>query len=49
MNTCHDNPEKLSTTKINKHTPSAYSLLKLCSFDKTKYNIPLYIIEVKIA
>ena len=22
MNTCHNNPEKLSTTKINKHTPS---------------------------
>ena len=22
MNICHNNPEKLSTTKINKHTPS---------------------------
>ena len=22
MNTCHNNPKKLSTTKINKHTPS---------------------------
>ena len=23
-NTCHNNPEKSSTTKINKHTPSGY-------------------------
>ena len=26
MNTCYNNPEKSSTTKINKHTPSGYSL-----------------------
>ena len=26
MNTCHSNLEKSSTTKINKHTPSGYSL-----------------------
>ena len=26
MNTCHNNPEKSSTTKIDKHTPSGYSL-----------------------
>ena len=24
MNTCHNNPEKTSTTKVNKHTPSGY-------------------------
>ena len=36
MNTCHHNPEKSSATKINKHTPSAYSLFTHCSFDKTK-------------
>ena len=36
MNTCHNNPEKSSTTKINKHTPSGYSLFTYCSFDKTK-------------
>ena len=36
MNTCHNNPEKSSTTKINKHTPSGYSLLTHCSFDATK-------------
>ena len=38
MSTCHNNPEKLSTTKINKHTPSGYSLFTQCSnkkFDKT--------------
>ena len=36
INTCHNNPEKSSTTKINQHTPSGYSLFKHCSFDKTK-------------
>ena len=38
INTCHNNPEKSSTTKINKHTPSGYSLLTNCSFDTTKKN-----------
>ena len=46
MNTCHNNPEKLSTTKINKRTPSGYSLFIHCSFDTTK--ISFIIIEVKI-
>ena len=36
MSTCHNNPKKLSTTKINKHTPSGYSLFTHCSFDATK-------------
>ena len=36
MNTCHNSPEKSSTTRINKHTPFGYSLLTQCSFDKTK-------------
>ena len=36
MNTCHNNPEKSSTTKINKHTPAGYSLYTYCSFDETK-------------
>ena len=26
LNTCHNNPAKSSTTKINKHTASRYSL-----------------------
>ena len=42
MNTCHNNPEKLSTTKINKHTPSGYSLFKHCSFDTTKNKLGYY-------
>ena len=29
-NTCLNNPEKSSTTKINKHTPSGYSLFTHC-------------------
>ena len=39
MNTCHNNPEKLSTTKMNKHAPSGYSLFTHCSFDATKNKI----------
>ena len=35
MNTCHNNPKKSSTTKINKHKPSGYSLFTHCSFDTT--------------
>ena len=47
MSTCYNNPEESSTTKINKHTPSGYSIFTHCSFDKSKKN--LIIIEVKIA
>ena len=36
INTSHNNPEKSSTTKINKYTPSDYSLFKHCSYDPTK-------------
>ena len=36
ISTCYDSPEKSSTTKINKHTPSGYSLFTHCSFDETK-------------
>ena len=36
MNTCHVNPKKSSTTKINKYTASGYSLFTNCSFDTTK-------------
>ena len=34
--TCHNNPEKSSTRKINKNKPSDYSLSTHCSFDLTK-------------
>ena len=42
VNTCHNNPEKSSTTKINKHTPSGYSLFTHCSFDTTKNKLDFY-------
>ena len=34
--TCQNNPNESSTTEINKHTPSGYSLFTHCSFDKSK-------------
>ena len=36
MSTCHNNPEKPSTTKINKHTRRGFSLFTHCSFDTIK-------------
>ena len=42
MNTCRDNPEKSSKSKINKHTPSGYSLFTHCSFDTTKNKLDYY-------
>ena len=42
MNTCHNNPKKSSTTKINKHTPSGYSLFTHWSFDTTKNKLDCY-------
>ena len=32
MGTSHNNPVKSSTAKMNKYTPSGYSLFKNCSF-----------------
>ena len=43
MNTCHNNPEKSSTNKINKHTLSGYSLFTHCSFDTIKNKLDYYI------
>ena len=42
MSTCHNNPEKSSTTKVNKHKPSDYTLFTDCSFDLTKSNLDCY-------
>ena len=42
ISTCYNNPEKSSTTEINKHTPSSYSLFTHCSFDKTKNKLDYY-------
>ena len=46
ISTCNNNPEELSTTEVNKHTPSGYSLFTHCSLIKQQIN--LIIIEVKI-
>ena len=40
MSTCHNNPEKSSTT--NEHTPSGYSFFTHCSFDATKNKLDCY-------
>ena len=42
INTCYNNPEESSTTKINKHTPSGYSIFTHCSFDKSKNKLNYY-------
>ena len=36
IDACRSNPEKSSTTKINKHTASRDSFFRHCSYDKTK-------------
>ena len=41
--TCHNNPTKSSTTKINKHTASGNSLFTICSFDATKNKLDFHI------
>ena len=47
INTCHNNPEKLSTTKIKKHIASGCSLFT--HFHLIQQKISLIIIEAKIA
>ena len=42
MSTCQNNPKESSTTEINKHTPSGYSLFTHCSFDKSKNKLDHY-------
>ena len=42
MNTCQNNPNKSSTTKINTHAPSGYSLFTHCSFDESKNKLNYY-------
>ena len=42
ISTCHENPNKSSTIKINKHTPSGYSLFTYYSFDNTKNKLSHY-------
>ena len=47
MNTCHNNPDESSTTKINKHTPFIIHCLHTVYLIQQK--ISLIIIEVKFA
>ena len=42
MSTCINNPNESSTTKINKHTPSGYSMFTHCSFDESKNKLNYY-------
>ena len=42
MSTCHKNPQKSSSTKLNKHTPSGYSLFTQYSFYLTKNRLDCY-------
>ena len=42
MSACINNPNESSTTKINKHTPSGYSIFTHCSFDKSKNKLNYY-------
>ena len=42
MITCINNPNESSTTKINKHVPSGYSIFTHCSFDESKNNLNYY-------
>ena len=44
ISSCHNDPNKLSATKINKHTPSVYSLFTHLTVQK----ICLVVIEMKI-
>ena len=40
--TCQNNPNKSSTTKINKHALSGYSIFTHCSFDESKNKLNYY-------
>ena len=42
LSTCINNPNVSSTTKINKHTPSGYSIFTSCSFDESKNKLNYY-------
>ena len=42
ISTCINNPSESSPTKINKHTPSGYSIFTSCSFDESKNKLNYY-------
>ena len=45
INTCHNNPEKSSTTKVNKYKPSDFSLFTCTSFDAKDNKLDCYRVE----
>ena len=42
INTCYNNPNLSSTTKINQHVPSGYSIFTNCSFDQSYNHLSHY-------
>ena len=42
MSSCHNDPKKSSTIKVNKHIPSGYSLFTCSSFDTTENKLDYY-------
>ena len=42
INNCYNKPEESSTTEVNKHTPSGYSIFTNCSFGERKNNLDYY-------
>ena len=42
VSTCINNRNESSTTKIDKHTPSGYSIVTSCSFDESKNKLNYY-------
>ena len=42
IHTCQNNPDLSSTTKINQHIPSGYSIYTSCSFDKYNNKLSYY-------
>ena len=42
IDTCQNNPDLSSTTKINQHVPSGYSIYTNCSFDKANNKLSYY-------
>ena len=42
MSTCINNTNESSTTKINKHTPSGYSIFTSCLFDELRNKLNYY-------
>ena len=42
MSACQNNPNESSTSEINKHTLSGYSIFTHCSFDQTRNKLNHY-------